>query len=67
MGPKERYLGSMVPAEDLIWQDPIPADTRSNIDDADVAALKGKIPSRNFGIGPRPYGLGLGLDLPRNR
>ena len=43
MGPKERYLGSMVPAEDLIWQDPIPADTRSNIGDADVAALKGKI------------------------
>ncbi len=43
MGPKARYLGSLVPAEDLIWQDPIPADTRSNIDDADVSALKGKI------------------------
>lgn len=41
MGPKARYLGPEVPAEDLIWQDPIPAGTR--LSDADVAALKGKI------------------------
>jgi catalase-peroxidase len=41
MGPKVRYLGPEVPAEDLIWQDPIPAGTRPS--DADVAAVKGKI------------------------
>lgn len=40
MGPKERYLGSEVPAEDLIWQDPRPARTYDLIDDADVAVLK---------------------------
>jgi len=43
MGPKTRYLGPEVPAEDLIWQDPIPAVTHKLIDDNDVAALKGKI------------------------
>ena len=41
MGPKSRYLGPEVPAEDLIWQDPIPAGTQ--LSDADVATLKGKI------------------------
>jgi catalase-peroxidase len=41
MGPKARYLGSMVPDEDLIWQDPVPAGTP--LSDADVAALKDKI------------------------
>ncbi|MBK8466213.1 MAG: catalase/peroxidase HPI [Chloracidobacterium sp.] len=41
MGPKARYLGPLVPQEDLIWQDPIPAGTR--IDASDVAALKAKI------------------------
>jgi len=43
MGPKMRYLGPEVPAEELIWQDPIPADTRSQIDTSDVSALKEKI------------------------
>ncbi len=43
MGPRARYLGKFVPAEELIWQDPVPADTRSNIDAADVASLKAKI------------------------
>jgi len=43
MGPKLRYLGPEVPAEELIWQDPIPADTRSQIDVSDVAALRAKI------------------------
>lgn len=43
MGPKSRYLGPEVPAEELIWQDPIPADTRSQVDASDVAALKVKI------------------------
>ncbi|WP_408015391.1 catalase/peroxidase HPI [Sabulicella rubraurantiaca] len=43
MGPKVRYLGPEVPAEDLIWQDPIPAADYAPIDEADVAALKRKI------------------------
>ena len=43
MGPKIRYLGSDVPAEDLIWQDPIPKADYAPIDAADVAALKQKI------------------------
>ncbi|MEX2565354.1 MAG: peroxidase family protein, partial [Cyclobacteriaceae bacterium] len=43
MGPKARYLGPEVPAEDLIWQDPIPEVTHDLIDDQDIAALKGKI------------------------
>jgi catalase-peroxidase len=43
MGPKVRYLGPEVPAEELIWQDPIPPVTQALIDDQDVAALKGKI------------------------
>jgi catalase-peroxidase len=43
MGPKARYLGPEVPAEDLIWQDPIPKADHAPIDAADVAALKAKI------------------------
>lgn len=40
MGPKSRYIGPEVPAEDLIWQDPIPASDNDTIDDNDVANLK---------------------------
>ncbi|CAG9187443.1 catalase/peroxidase HPI [Cupriavidus pinatubonensis] len=43
MGPRSRYLGPEVPAEELIWQDPIPAVDHVLIDEQDVAALKGKI------------------------
>ncbi len=43
MGPRARYLGKEVPAEDLIWQDPVPAVTHTLIDDGDIAALKAKI------------------------
>ena len=43
MGPKVRYLGPEVPAEDLIWQDPIPAVDHELISDKDVASLKEKI------------------------
>jgi catalase-peroxidase len=43
MGPKVRYLGSMVPAEDLIWQDPVPPVTHKLVDAADIAALKAQI------------------------
>ena len=43
MGPKVRYLGAEVPAEELIWQDPIPAVTHQLIDQQDVATLKNKM------------------------
>jgi catalase-peroxidase len=43
MGPRSRCLGSMVPHEPLIWQDPVPEVDHPLIDAADVAALKGKI------------------------
>ncbi|WP_430461853.1 catalase/peroxidase HPI [Thalassolituus sp. LLYu03] len=43
MGPKSRYLGAEVPAEDLIWQDPVPAVDHELVNAADVAALKAKI------------------------
>ncbi|MCW3836743.1 catalase/peroxidase HPI [Sphingomonas canadensis] len=43
MGPKARYLGADVPAEDLIWQDPIPAADYSPVHDGDVASLKSRI------------------------
>ncbi|MGA8278686.1 MAG: catalase/peroxidase HPI [Rhodanobacteraceae bacterium] len=43
MGPRARYLGPEVPAEDLVWQDPIPAVDHKLIDEKDIASLKGKI------------------------
>ncbi len=43
MGPRACYLGSEIPDEELIWQDPIPAVTHHLIDDADIADLKAKI------------------------
>src|SRR6266446_4116641 len=43
MGPRARYLGPEVPAEELIWQDPVPALDHRLIDEKDVSALKGKI------------------------
>lgn len=43
MGPKSRYLGDEVPAEDLLWQDPLPANTAAPLSDADIADLKAKI------------------------
>jgi catalase-peroxidase len=43
MGPKSRYIGPEVPAEDLIWQDPVPAADHAPIDARDIAALKAKV------------------------
>ena len=43
MGPRARYLGPLVPKETLIWQDPIPAVGRNQINDKDIASLKAKI------------------------
>ncbi|MEV7571208.1 catalase/peroxidase HPI [Streptomyces tanashiensis] len=43
MGPVVRYLGSEVPSEELLWQDPLPARTGELVDAADIASLKEKI------------------------
>ena len=43
MGPRARYLGPEVPAEELIWQDPVPAVDHELIDAQDIASLKAKI------------------------
>jgi catalase-peroxidase len=50
MGPRARYLGPEVPAEDLIWQDPIPAVDHALIDAQDIAALKGTILASGLSI-----------------
>jgi len=43
MGPRQRYLGPEVPAEELLWQDPVPAVTHALIDGQEIALLKGRI------------------------
>jgi len=43
MGPRTRYLGALVPKEELVWQDPVPAVTHELVDAQDVAALKAKV------------------------
>ncbi|HMB57766.1 MAG TPA: catalase/peroxidase HPI, partial [Arenimonas sp.] len=50
MGPRVRYLGRLVPKEELIWQDPIPALDHALIAAADIAALKAKILSSGLSI-----------------
>ncbi len=50
MGPRSRYLGPEVPAEELIWQDPIPAVNHELIDKKDIASLKGKILASGLSI-----------------
>jgi catalase-peroxidase len=50
MGPKVRYLGNEVPAEDLIWQDPIPAVDHDLVDDADITNLKAKLLASGLSI-----------------
>jgi catalase-peroxidase len=52
MGPRSRYLGGLVPKEELLWQDPLPAVTHQLIDGQDIAALKRTI-------------LALGLTIPQ--
>lgn len=49
MGPKVRYLGPEVPAEDLIWQDPVPAGTAPS--DADVTAFKAAVLASGLSVG----------------
>ncbi len=43
MGPKVRYLGPLVPQEDLIWQDPLPSVNHPLVEDVDIAALKSRV------------------------
>ena len=50
MGPKVRSLGPWVPAEELIWQDPVPAVDHPLVSDADIAALKGKIAATGLSV-----------------
>ena len=50
MGPRSRYLGPLVPAEDLLWQDPVPAVDHELIDEQDIAALKGQILASGLSI-----------------
>jgi catalase-peroxidase len=50
MGPRARYLGPEVPAEELIWQDPIPAVNHKLIDDNDISALKAKIMASGLSV-----------------
>jgi catalase-peroxidase len=50
MGPRSRYLGAEVPAEELIWQDPVPAVDHELIDTRDIADLKGKILASGLSI-----------------
>ncbi|HEX3951969.1 MAG TPA: catalase/peroxidase HPI [Stellaceae bacterium] len=50
MGPRSRYLGPEIPAEELLWQDPVPAVTHVLIDEQDIAALKGKILASGLSI-----------------
>jgi len=50
MGPKARYLGPEVPAEDLIWQDVVPAVDHELVNDADIMALKDKIAATSLSV-----------------
>jgi len=50
MGPLSRYLGPLVPKEQLLWQDPIPAVDHQLIDEQDIAALKAKILASGLSI-----------------
>ncbi len=51
MGPVSRYLGPLVPQEELIWQDPVPAVDHALVDAADIAALKAKVLASGLSVG----------------
>ncbi|MBX3132293.1 MAG: catalase/peroxidase HPI [Gemmatimonadaceae bacterium] len=55
MGPRVRYLGPLVPSEELIWQDPIPAVNHKLIDDKDIAVLKTKLLGAGLSISQLVY------------
>jgi catalase-peroxidase len=52
MGPKSRYLGKLVPKEDLIWQDPLPPADHALVTADDVAQLKAQVLASGLSIGP---------------
>jgi catalase-peroxidase len=51
MGPKARYLGTEVPAEDLIWQDPVPAVDHALVGDAEIASIKERLIASGLTVG----------------
>lgn len=55
MGPKTRYLGSEIPKEDLLWQDPLPASEATVLNDADIAALKKAILATGLSVSELVY------------
>ena len=55
MGPRTRYLGDEVPAEELIWQDPIPAVDHALVDEKDIAALKTKVLNSGLSVSQLVY------------
>ena len=68
MGPRSRYLGPLVPKEQLLWQDPVPDVDHQLIDDQDIAGSQGQ--GARLGIVRLATGLdqlGLGGDVPRHR
>ncbi len=66
MGPRARYLGAEVPAEELIWQDPVPAVDHELVGEQDIAALKAKVLASGLSDSPTgDHGVGVGGDLPR--
>ena len=50
MGPKLRYLGKLVPQEELLWQDPIPALDHALVDEGDIAILKAALLASNLSV-----------------
>jgi catalase-peroxidase len=50
LGPRSRYLGPLVPAEELIWQDPVPAVNHELVNDKDIEALKAKVLASGLSI-----------------
>ena len=56
MGPRARYLGPEVPAEALIWQDPVPAVDHALIDAKDIAGLKARILATGLSVSPSSSG-----------
>lgn len=55
MGPRSRYLGPEVPAEELIWQDPIPAVNHPLVDEKDIAALKAEVLASGLSVSHLVY------------
>jgi catalase-peroxidase len=55
MGPRPRYLGPEVPAEELIWQDPVPAVDHQLVDDQDVVSLKQKVLASGLSVSQLVY------------